>query len=313
MTLYNQLSKIVIGAVPGEGLTENILHGISIMINGIYNKIEFNLFDECFYPCNSKGSIMMATSADGSKSEAIVLPDSSQEFDIIVTLANKRVYMGNLKNSGFRAGATYYYILTVNETGIEINLISTAFWDGAEYCPNKKPISFDYKVGDFYPNPSNPETAEGVVYWLQHGSDGKSGKILSLDTTDRVWSENNAQSVIKTSIVDGYFNTRISLASDPTLKQFPAFEWCFDKGAGWYLPARYELHVLCEQWRGNKSINNSLSMMGGRKLSLSDCYLSSTESRSKPASNAESYNFFDMGWTSYDKREIGRVRAIKTF
>ena len=309
----HQLSKIVIDAIPGEGLTEQSLNEMSILIEGTYSNAAFNLSDGSLLPRGEKASIVMNT--DGYHSEAIILPGFAPDIRIAVVLSGTDVYTAILPDKIFQPGTAYYYRVKINRTEIEIYSTNIAEWQGTDVPPGTGPsIEATYDVGDYFPNPSDAATAIGVVYWLAPGSARRSGKILSLDTSEKVWSINNTQTINAISIVSGVVNMNAAIAANPTLQSFPAFQWCADKGEGWYLPGRYELHVMREQWENNgTAINSAIEIAGGEVLSINDVYLTSSESKNYSASMAESYSFSTKVWLSNDKTTLQRVRAIKAF
>ena len=308
-----QLSKIVIDAIPGEGLAEQSLNGMNISIEGTYSNAAFNLSDGSLLPRGEKASIVMNT--DGYHSEAIILPGSAPGIHIAVVLPETDVYIALLPDTIFLPGTAYYYRAKINRTEIEIYSTNIAEWQGTDVPPGTGALmEATYNVGDYFPNPSDATTSIGVVYWLAPGSGRRSGKILSLDTSEKAWSTNNTREISAVSIVSGVVNMNAAIAVDQTLQSFPAFRWCADKGEGWYLPGRYELHVMREQWGNNTTaINDAIAIAGGEVLSINDVYLTSSESKSYPASMAESYNFSDKGWSSNDKTILQKVRAVKEF
>ena len=309
----HRLSKIVIEAIPGNGLTEANLRSMSVTIGKIHHQATFDLSRGTLQTFGDKISVVMNTT--GFRSEAIVLPGEASNVSITVTLAGSEVYRALLPTANFHAGTAHRYRAEINKTEMEIHPMAIDDWliDENTYDAGI-PNTVVYSVGDYYPAPSDPATAIGVVYWLSPGSDGQSGKILSFDTSEKMWSVNNTQIIDAVSIVSGVVNTNRALMANPTLQNFPAFRWCADKGAGWYLPARYELHILREQWGNNEvAINNAITTAGGEILSGTDIYLTSSESKIYPANMAESYSFYDKGWPFNYKTTLQRVRAVKVF
>ena len=136
---------------------------------------------------------------------------------------------------------------------------------------------------------------------------------MSYDSATKSWGDSNFGS-LNTSISSGIINWDIVIIKDPTLEKFPAFKWCMDKGNGWYLPSRYELHVLQELWlKHGEYMNNSIGLTGGEPFTPDDVYLASSESRSWPNDRVEIYSFFTKGWLPIYKNTPGRIRAIKEF
>ena len=313
LVFNHQLSKIVIDAVPGEGLTEDNLYGVSILLEGFYYRAMFDLSDGSLHPRGEKTSIEM--NMNGYRGEAIVMSGAASNVRVTFKLSDTDIYESYLPDSVFLPGTAYRYSAKINKTGIEIYIANIADWQGTEDPQGTGTTTGTiYNVGDYFPNPHDAATAIGIVYWLSPGSDGRSGKMLSLDISEKAWSTNNTQIIDAASIINGTENTNRALIANPTLQNFPAFRWCADKGTGWYLPARYELHIVREQWGNNQAaINNAITAAGGEILLETDIYMTSSESKSNPASMAEWYSFASKEWLPNNKTTPQKVRAIKAF
>ena len=315
-TFEHVLSKIVIKTTHSSGnLEDKDLHDMSITINNISNEGTLYLTDGRIEHSHPKSSIKMKTEANGSSSEAIVLPGPATGINFTIKLTNGNAYSVDFHpEQQFVSGHIHTYNVTITQTGISLSPIEIEDWVLADNYPQEEIADeIKYKTGDFYPNPNNPKTAIGVVYWLKPGTDGKEGKIVSYDSTMRNWGDSNGQNLY-TSISTGIINWDIITKRDPSLDNFPAFKWCNDKGEGWYLPSRYELHVINELWSNNQEyMNSNLELINGEPFRSDDVYLASSESRSWPNNNAEIYNFSNKGWGPILKSESGRIRAVKEF
>ena len=136
-----------------------------------------------------------------------------------------------------------------------------------------------YKVGDYY----NENGKEGVVFDVW--DDGRHGKIVSLDqSTERLqWctDEQYDKEIVvgADSKSDGKANTdKVMARSDSD--QYPAFTWCRNKGADWYLPAIDELELLLLNDNVHDAVNKTLAQKGETKLydkGVIELYWSSTE------------------------------------
>ena len=309
------LSKIVVYSFPEDGLTVDDIQGMSVSINNVYTQASLNLWNGEIIPSGTKGSIVMNTEPSGYKSEAILLPESLSGIEITFTLADAIVYKAKLPDDFvFNSSTVYHCQAKINKTRAVINPVGISDWEIVDDIPdNNSTVENTYEVGDYYPNPTDMTTAIGVVYWLVPGTEGREGKIVSFDTSVEIWSTSN-NLPLNMSITDGVLNTAIVRTQNPSLELFPAFRWCVDKGDGWYFPARYELHVLQEQWSRNKElINEKILLVGGETLSELDEYYSSSESWSYPTIMAETYSFSTKDWPSIYKIEAKRIRAIKMF
>jgi hypothetical protein len=131
-----------------------------------------------------------------------------------------------------------------------------------------------YVIGSYY----NQKGVEGIVYKV--AADSLHGIIISLDESEKAWSDTNNM-VLRytfigaTSTDDGLKNTE--KFKEKGVANFPAFAWCDAKNTGninWYLPAfdeLWEIATVCEQ------LQDSLSAHKGTKLSEAAIYWSSTE------------------------------------
>jgi hypothetical protein len=314
-TFNHILSKIVINTIPSGSLDNNDLHDMNITINNISNEGTLYLLDGRIEHSHQKSSIKMKTAANGSSSEAIVFPGSTSEISFTVELTNGNIYSANFhQQQQLVSGHIHTYNITITQTGISLSPLEIEDWVLVDNHPQEEIADeIIYKTGDFYPNPNNPKTAIGIVYWLKPGTGGKEGKIISFDSANKSWGDSGNEN-LKTSISTGIINWYILINRDPSLDNFPAFKWCMDKGKGWYLPSRYELHVLNEIWTDNKEhMNSNIELVNGEPFTSDDIYLASSESRSWPADRAETYYFSNKGWRPIYKIEVGRIRAFKEF
>jgi len=310
------LSKIVINTNTSGVSPENKdLYGMSVTINNISNEGTLRIADGHIEHSAQKSSIKMKTEANGSSSEAIILPGSASGIGFTIKLANGHAYSAFFHpEQQFVSGHIYTYNVTITQTGIGLSPIEIEDWVIVGNNPQEEIADeIIYKTGDFYPNPNNPNTAIGVVFWLKPGTGGREGKIVSVDSEFRSWGDSNNEK-LNTSISTGTTNWLIITNIDPTLENFPAFKWCKEKGDGWYLPSRYELHVLNELWTANMEyMNSNIELINGEPFTSYDIYMASSESRSWPIDNAELYYFSNKGWEPILKSEAGRIRAIKEF
>lgn len=167
-----------------------------------------------------------------------------------------------------------------------------------------------YKVGDYY----NENGKEGVVFDVW--DNGRHGKIVSIDQEKLRWctDEQYDKEIVvgADSKSNGKANTdKVMARSDSD--QYPAFTWCRNKGADWYLPAIDELELLLLNDNVHDAVNKTLAQKGGAKLYDKGefmVYWSSTE-----------YNFFCAwrvgmlsGYTSNPSKYYDfYVRAVSAF
>lgn len=60
----------------------------------------------------------------------------------------------------------------------------------------------------------------------------------------------------------------------PDFAGYASFKWCVDKGEGWYFPAVNEMYQLL---KSIDAVNAGLTAHGGKLLTKSDYYWSSTD------------------------------------
>lgn len=123
-------------------------------------------------------------------------------------------------------------------------------WGGEseiELHPKAKVGDYFYADGTWrtaYINiPSNP--CIGIVFAVN--ADGKSGKIVSLDETEKAWRTSEGGVTNAFDKDDGEKNMKSVRSFSWAFESFPAFRWCHEReegGLNWYLPAPHELQDL---------------------------------------------------------------------
>lgn len=146
------------------------------------------------------------------------------------------------------------------------------------------------QVGEVY----NQNGVIGVIYEVS--SDGRSGKIVSLNESTKNWSSNVSSSTYATSYDNGEANMQTICNLSSWTSYYPAFYYCYNLGTGWYLPAKDELAALFEAVRsyGSSKFDQVLSDNGGQEFSSASDYWSSTE--------------VDYEW-AYTVNKLGTVRS----
>lgn len=148
-----------------------------------------------------------------------------------------------------------------------------------------------YAIGDIY----DKDGVKGIVALLYDG--GRHGLIMSLDEACLAWCTLNRRGLKKAktfgadSRTDGMANMRAieKYIAEKGLSwsDFPAFEWCRNKGEGWFLPAINELWSAGTMYLGGsrtasnrksrKNYNQNIELAGGTPVSNIMIYHSSTE------------------------------------
>ena len=126
-----------------------------------------------------------------------------------------------------------------------------------------------YKVGDYYPEPDNAETATGVVFWIDTEDENYNEaeqssptcKVVALkEGQNLIWGpviyqENvtPSASIGATDLEDGAANMEAVKEQANWENDYPAFKFCSDYDDGnWYLPALHELDYLYCAFNGSE-------------------------------------------------------------
>lgn len=195
---------------------------------------------------------------------------------------------------------------TVSDVQIQANYNTNIT---GHYGGSVTPPASSFKVGDLYPDATNPV---GVVFWVDPTNAAK-GKIVSLNNIGDFpsWSEENVVTGA-TSPDDGVANTAtIKDLSTYTADQYPAVAACIAKGTDWYLPAKNEIVAMYEWWNTDRTANNLIvSSVGGEPFEDYYVFWTSTESDNV---NAWCIGFED-GHTNPDaKANYFVIRCVKAF
>lgn len=152
-----------------------------------------------------------------------------------------------------------------------------------------------YEIGDYY----EADGVRGVVCELS--DDKRHGLLISLDEAYVPWStfkKPNLRMAGVADVVDGESNMqameRYISEKGLSWSDFPAFEWCREQGAGWYLPAIDELLHAFANYNGGSRVKNNRSARdkfnkaltdegGGKRIDRLGFYFSSTERDEKSA------------------------------
>jgi hypothetical protein len=164
-------------------------------------------------------------------------------------------------------------------------------------------------VGDYY----NENNKEGVVF--QVWDDGRHGKLISMDEAELRWcSEEQYRKKIALDTsdrVDGKTNTD-KVVYNVDAAQYPAFNWCRNKGGEWYLPAIDELVRFTLDKDVRIAVNQTLRAKGYRELD--GWYWSSTDYADYEPNACAWYVWIASNETrGADKYKEAYVRAITTF
>ena len=148
-----------------------------------------------------------------------------------------------------------------------------------------------YAVGDIY----DKDGVKGIVVLLQDG--GRHGAVMSLDEACLAWSKLHRKVLKEKSLATNHSDGMANMLAiekyiakyNYSWSDFPAFEWCRNKGEGWYLPAINEIWSAGTMYMGGtrsasnrklrKNFNERLKGAGGVPVSDIMFYHSSTEDK----------------------------------
>jgi hypothetical protein len=350
---YHKLSKFTLNMRPGRGKTVADFANMTVRISGMPVTATFALADGSLaadaVPADSD---FAPRTVNDSCYEAILIPQLSNTYSdrkITFTLANEpdAPYVWNIPNpSTFLEGRHHIYTVTVNTAGISVS-DSIAPWDAGSNPTEDNAVPVTYIVGDYYPDPGviydtithqvvSGIAATGVVFWVDSTKTpvGIHGKVAGLnsDITPLPWGPGSTNTYA-TDPANGAANLDSIKKQSNWATDYPAFKWCADRGARWYLPAVNELqHLYCAYngvapvtWPSGTppsistpdanvqaAFNAKLTVAGGTELKaagLSDLWSSTEET----GDNAKYVDFADGNTLSSDKTNIKNVRAIRAF
>ena len=187
-----------------------------------------------------------------------------------------------------------WYECTKRNDYIQFDMGSVEVYDNAGNS-----YGYPYKVGQYIPWFNG-----GVVYTISNS--GQNGKMVSVEETSLTWSTEERVTFARNAD-DGMANMETIKTINPDLSKYPAFKWCADYGANWYLPAMNELMGIMK----NKTIiNETLSSLGYQTIANTQ-YWSSTE-----YSQSNSYCYNPQTSAPAERHKPAwrdRVRAVLAF
>lgn len=299
------MSKLSFTLTSGTGSPN--LQGAKVEIDNIYTMATIILNDGTV-SLGMQQSLTALTAANGLNSSAIVPPQELSSSTLIVTLADNvsKFEWPFPPMTELEAGKDYSYDITVSKTGITVTENNITIWAGKDDAatPGTAETLTQYKVGDYYPDPTNSGTAIGVVFWLDPNAPfynpsgtptGYFGKIVSPESPFGMsWGPNNIATGA-TSETDGLMNMAVIAAIMNWKADYPIFSWVDSKNimgttysSGltgiWYLPAKDELEVLR---------NSNLVSFPNYRWSSTENTLNTTQAWSRDVIGADPN---DKGW-----------------
>ena len=133
----HKLVKIEITMKPGNGITAEQLAYMTVTISGQQTTGTCNIInnDAVVGTGDANNDITLQTTADGAKSEAILIPAASTDGMVLTfSIPNAGDYKWNVnsaaKSKSFGAGNKYKYDITINKTGLDVNASIEDWADG---------------------------------------------------------------------------------------------------------------------------------------------------------------------------------------
>lgn len=161
-------------------------------------------------------------------------------------------------------------------------------------APVAEAMPWRYRVGDYYER----DGIRGIVCYAE--ADGQHGLAISLDEAMLPWSgfrKPELRTIGADHRSDGEQNmetvARYIEENGLSWDDFPAFKWCRDHGAGWYLPSIDEMLAIGHGYHGGSrthsdrkaknKFNEALRLQGGKRMDRMLYYFTSTEKDEKEA------------------------------
>ena len=136
LDFYHKLVKIAITMKPGNGITATQLAYMTVTISGQQTKGSCDIINNGdVVPSGPTSDITLQTSADGTTSEAILLPATTTDGMVLTfSIPTAGVYTWAVnsaaKSQSFGAGNKYKYDITINKTGLDVNASIEDWADG---------------------------------------------------------------------------------------------------------------------------------------------------------------------------------------
>ncbi len=122
----HQLSKLTITLKAGGGLTS--LSGVTTTINGQYTTAKYNIYSSSVVGKGDIAQITAVTAADGSTTEAILIPTTAIDGSSIVFSLDGNDYIWDTSKIAFEQGCEHKYTVTLTKTGVEIDGATIDNW-----------------------------------------------------------------------------------------------------------------------------------------------------------------------------------------
>lgn len=136
LDFYHKLVKIAITMKPGDGITAQQMAYMTVTISNQQTAGTCDVINNGDVVASGQASdVTLLTSADGTTSEAILLPATTTDGMVITfSIPNAGDYTWKVnsaaKSQSFGAGNKYKYDITINKTGLDVNASIEDWADG---------------------------------------------------------------------------------------------------------------------------------------------------------------------------------------
>jgi hypothetical protein len=228
------LAKLKFDITIGVGLSPADLKNLKAEMHGMNTTGKLDI-DGSIVEKSDVAPIPLLIGDRGASAAITIFPGGeSEKRSIIFKIADKQLTWNIPSDKVFDADKIHHMLVKLTDTKCYV-------WDTDE---NFEPL---YEVGDYYPNSAEPQ---GIVYWIEPGSNGKHGKAFVSNFGHTVWGQSGGifgspnKFFGATSEDDGLANTQ-RIASISSREK--SIQYCLSQGEGWYLPAIEELRFLYAQ------------------------------------------------------------------
>jgi hypothetical protein len=288
----HQLTKVVFNIAAEQGLTANNLKNLTVNIKDMNTQAGFNLASGRIDNAKQVAPVEALTSADGTLSQAIVIPAANTTFTLQFVMSNGGTFEWTTPVPvTLESGKINTFDATMGTSSIEVSQGDIVDWTGANDAPiigegtgSGSTVNTTYKVGDVYPHEG---TALGIVFEISNN--GKSGKVVSLVESSGRWGawpkDENGDAIVGIRDADnGLQGTRsiikIRSGAGNFAGDYTIFKWVYETmnenvwDGEWYVPSKNELKSLYAAFSG---------------LTYADIEISWTDGNAMPGFDSQTY------------------------
>lgn len=216
LTFNHKLSNIVIEIENSTGFTKDDLKKVTVTLSGTKALASYDLTKVdseaiTFALATQPADIIIPTTNDGTKAEAIVIPQTLSGATLKFTFEgdDDNVYSANILTAAYTIGNTYSYTAKIQKTSVTLSAASITPWnegngEGESLTAEKVVYDMEYNNGIFEIN-----TAEGLKAFadLVNGVEGNTANVSWGDGTIKKFSETRQKSIYGKLMEDINLNT----------------------------------------------------------------------------------------------------------